>query len=79
MGAAEVRQRHETALMALPNVIGVAVVPEPGRRGEAIVVYVSRKVPRDQLGAGEAIPDPLEGVPVHVIDIGQVSAQPDIP
>lgn len=69
-----VRRRHEAALMSLPNVNGVAVVPEPGR-GEAIVVYVSRKVPLTELDEGQTIPDQLEGVPVHVVELGPLVAQ----
>lgn len=74
VNAHAVRRRHEAALMSLQNVNGVAVVPEPGR-GEVLVVYVSRKVPRNELDEGQIIPEQLEDVPVHVVEIGSVVAQ----
>lgn len=64
--------------MSLANVNGVAVVPEPGR-GQAIVVYVTRKVPLTELEEGQAVPGQLEGVPVHVVELGSVTAQTDGP
>lgn len=75
MDAQQIRRRHENELMALPNVNGVSVVPDPATRSEAIVVYVTRKLPRDQLREDELIPDELEGIPVRVEEIGTVIAQ----
>jgi hypothetical protein len=69
-----IRHRHESALLALPNVIGVGTGrDETG--SEVIDVYVQRKVPRQELSPGETIPDALEGVPVRVVPIGEVTAQ----
>jgi len=73
--AQQVRRRHENELMSLPNVNGVSVVPDPATRSEAIVVYVTRKIPRAQLRQDELIPGELEGIPVRVEEIGHATAQ----
>jgi hypothetical protein len=74
-----VMARHETELLAYPNVVGVA----PGVRtakgkvtGEyCLVVYVSRKVPRSRLKKGEILPRRLEGIPVDVVETGEIRPQ----
>ncbi|WP_369245737.1 hypothetical protein [Streptomyces sp. R41] len=40
-----------------------------------IIVFVTRKVPRDRLLQEDVVPDELDGVPVRVLAIGEVSAQ----
>ncbi|MFE0103119.1 hypothetical protein [Streptomyces sp. NPDC059009] len=40
-----------------------------------IIVFVSQKVPRDRLRREDVVPDELDGVPVRVLAIGEVSAQ----
>lgn len=70
--------RHEQELLAYPNVVAVA----PGVRtvkgkvtGEyCLVVYVSRKVPRNRLKKGEALPRRVDGVPVDVVETGEIRA-----
>ena len=72
--AGSIRHRHENTLLALPNVIGVGTGrDETG--SEVIDVYVQRKVALQELAPGETIPDVLEGVPVRVVPIGEVTAQ----
>jgi hypothetical protein len=69
-----IRQRHESALLALENVIGVGTGRDEA--GSAVIdVYVLRKVPRQELRPGETIPRVLDGVPVRVVPIGEVTAQ----
>ena len=70
-----VRQRHETALLALPNVIGVGTGRDDETGSAVIHVYVQRKVPSDELRADEMIPRILDGVPVRVVPLGEVTAQ----
>jgi hypothetical protein len=70
----EVRQRHEPALLALPNVVGVSDETVEGR--DVILVLVSRKVPREQLAPGEVVPEELEGFPTDVVEIGAPTAPP---
>lgn len=75
---AEVRHRHEHALLRYPNVVAVAtgVQAEGGvPTGEqGLVVYVSRKVPADQLDEKDRLPGEIEGVPVDVVESGPIEA-----
>lgn len=73
--ASTVRRRHESALLALPNVIGVGTGRDEQTGAEVIHVYVQRKVPRRELAPGAMVPGTLDGVPVRVVDIGEVTAQ----
>jgi hypothetical protein len=70
----EVRQRHESRLLTLPNVVGISA--ETTERGEVLLVLVSRKVPRSQLAAEEVIPQQIEGFPTEVVEIGEPTAPP---
>lgn len=69
-GLADVLRRHTPTLMAIPGVTGTG----EGKRGaEAIiVVYVAHTTPELR----ERIPREIEGNPVEVRDIGQVTAPP---
>ena len=73
-----VQAEHEAELMRYPNVIAVAsgIRMTKGKpTGEhCLVVYVSRKIPPDALGEGETLPSSIDGVPVDVVDAGQVEA-----
>jgi hypothetical protein len=75
---AEVRARHERELLRYPNVVGVATgsrVRQGAPTGEpCLVVYVTRKIPRDQLGPGQLLPTEVEGVPVDVVESGPIQA-----
>lgn len=73
MSVESVMERYETALMDLPNVIGVGV----GERGRepVIKVFVSRKVAEGDLEAHELVPTELDGYETDVEEIGAVSAQ----
>lgn len=70
----EVRARHEAELLRYPNVVGVSTGVRTRRgapTGEpCLIVYVDRKLPPDQLAAGEQLPGELEGVPVDVVESG---------
>jgi hypothetical protein len=70
----EVRQRHESRLLALPNVVGVSA--ETTERGDVLLVLVSRKLPSSQLAAEEVIPQQIEGFPTEVVEIGEPTAPP---
>jgi len=65
-----VKQRIEDELLSRPGVVGVDInekVSNGKPTGElAIVVYVEKKKPKTQLGAGEAIPKEIEGIPTDV-------------
>jgi len=70
----EVRRRHESRLLTLPNVIGVSA--ETTDRGDVLIVLVRRKVPRTQLAPEEVIPQQIEGFPTDVVEIGEPTAPP---
>jgi hypothetical protein len=76
--ATEVKRRHENELMRKPNVVGVGIGyrTRGGVRTEevCIVVSVKTKVPESQLKRGELIPASLDGVPVDVVETGEIRA-----
>jgi hypothetical protein len=68
--------RHKDALMRLPYVVGVGIAEEADREGERhefIQVYVSKKVPPEELDLEEMVPEQLDGIEVHVREIGELS------
>ena len=73
-----VKMTHERELMRKANVVGVGIGyrQRGGQRTDepAIVVSVTRKVPRPLLDQGDVIPQELEGVPVDVHAIGEPMA-----
>ncbi len=75
---AAVRAASETALMQYPNVVGIADgirMRGGAATGErALIVYVQRKVPEDQLPEGAVLPKQIDGIPVDVVEIGRVDA-----
>ena len=74
-----VKRAYSAELMEKANVVGVGVgVRYRGgvHTGEvALVVMVSRKLPRAQLAPQDVIPSILDGVPVDVQEVGKLSAQ----
>jgi hypothetical protein len=73
--ARRARSLHEGRLLGLPNVTGVGTGKDEHSGRDVIVVFVTRKVPRDRLRDEDVVPDELDGVPVRVLAIGEVSAQ----
>ncbi len=75
---AEAQAANEVALLALPNVVGVA----PGIKvtagkptGEpALTVLVESKKSKRALGAGAVVPDTVDGVPTDVVEVGHIRA-----
>ena len=72
--AARVVERHAKALMALPQVTGVGVGADLATGTPVVAVYVTRKLPREQLAESDVIPSVLDGIPVTVTEIGAMSA-----
>lgn len=73
--AEEARRRNEDRILGYPNVTGVASDRDPNTGLETIVVYVTRKVPIDDLRPEEIVPRQIEGIPVRVVEIGEITAQ----
>jgi hypothetical protein len=62
--------------MAYPNVVAVSTGTRT-RSGKptgerCLVVYVTRKVPRSALTETQVLPAEIEGVPVDVVEVGEV-------
>jgi hypothetical protein len=74
-----VKEAHTDELMSKANVVGVGVglLERGGVRTQtvAVVVMVKRKVPRARLSAADIIPTEIDGVPVDVREVGEISAQ----
>ncbi|GGV47085.1 hypothetical protein AB0I84_23755 [Streptomyces spectabilis] len=75
MDARQARHLHEDQLMRLANVTGVGIGRDEHSGADVIIVFVTRRVPRDRLRNEDVVPDTLEGVPVRVLAIGDVGAQ----
>lgn len=77
---AGVRARHEAELMRHPGVVGVAqgVETGQGKPGTApcLVVYVARETAANDSAQPSTLPDAIEGIPVHIVDVGDVKALP---
>jgi hypothetical protein len=77
--ALEVKRRHEQALLRKANVvaIGVGLRTRGGHPTDdvCVVVSVRRKLPAAALARDDLIPSALDGVPVDVIETGEISAR----
>jgi hypothetical protein len=75
---AGIQAKVEAELLGYSNVIGVATgirVRGGKPTGEpCIVVYVSQKLPITKLAKSEVIPHEIEGVPIDVVDVGEIGA-----
>ena len=76
--ALEVKRRHEQDLLRKANVVavGVGYRTQGGQRTQevSIVVSVRNKVPSSKLKPGDRIPASIEGVPVDVVETGEIRA-----
>jgi hypothetical protein len=77
--AVQVKDRYEQALLGKGNVIGVGVgirKREGVYTGEvALIVMVSKKLPRVEVSPEDLLPDEIEGVPVDIQEVGAIDAQ----
>jgi hypothetical protein len=74
----EVMQAHKGELLTKPNVVGVAVgfrqVEGISTETLALVVMVDHKIPENLLTPEQQIPMTIEGIPIDVQEIGEISA-----
>jgi hypothetical protein len=71
MNIEAVRRKYEDQLLALLNVVGVAIGE---RRGAPVIkIYVTHKVPATEL-SDQLVPRELEGYPTDVEETGQFTA-----
>ncbi len=73
-----VKEAHLEALMGKANVVGVGIgfQQQAGKpTGKvALVVMVSQKLPAHQLAPEDILPAEIDGVPVDVQQVGEISA-----
>lgn len=73
-----VKRAHQAELMTKANVVGVGVGfrSQKGIRTDqvALVVMVSRKMPKSRLKPKDLLPLEIEGVPVDVQEVGELKA-----
>jgi len=74
-----VKRIHEEELLAKPNVVGVGIgfrhwegLPTESL---ALVVMVTKKIPQRLLAPEDIIPISIEGIPIDVQEVGEISAQ----
>jgi hypothetical protein len=73
-----VKDIHEDDLLSKANVVGVAIGfrQKNGQSTDtlALVVMVSSKVPQSALSPEDQIPVSIDGIPIDVQEIGEISA-----
>ena len=73
-----VKEIHEDDLLSKANVVGVAIGfrQKNGQSTDtlALVVMVSSKVPQSTLSPEDQIPISIDGIPIDVQEIGEISA-----
>jgi hypothetical protein len=71
-------REHKEDLLTKANVVGVAMgYRQKGSKTTdklALVVMVSKKVPETQLNSGDHIPSSIDGVPIDVQMVGEITA-----
>jgi hypothetical protein len=76
--AQAVKDKHKDALLRKANVLGVGLglSRKNGQRTgtTAIIVTVKQKLPPEMLSPADLIPTEIEGVPVDVIEVGEIKA-----
>ena len=76
--ALEVKRRHEQELLRKANVVAVGIGYRTRGGNQTpevcIVVSVRNKVAESNLKLGDLIPASIEGVPVDVVETGEIRA-----
>ncbi|MFQ5923388.1 MAG: hypothetical protein ACE5M4_11140 [Anaerolineales bacterium] len=77
--ARQISRTHSDMLLAKPNVVAVGVGYQEGSLSELmLVVMVKEKLPLSALAEDEIVPSEIEGLPVEVRVVGEVSAQGEV-
>ena len=73
-----IKERHEAELLGKKGVIGCAIgfrYIEGKKTNElCLVVYVKEKKPENKLRKRDIIPKTIEGIPVDVVESGEIRA-----
>lgn len=74
-----IKEKYSQMLLSLPNVTGIAVGRKKSSGCEtgplAIQVFVSHKVPVDQLPESDVVPPELDGCPTDVVVMPELTAR----
>lgn len=74
-----VKNAHEDELLSKANVVGVGIgfqkTAGKPTGNLALVVMVSSKVPHSLLSSHDQIPISIDGIPIDVQEVGEISAQ----
>lgn len=74
--AREISRAHSDSLLAKPNVVAVGLGYLDDSPTElTLVVMVEQKMPLSALAEDEIVPSEIDGLPVEVRVVGEVSAQ----
>jgi hypothetical protein len=77
--ARAIKNAYQAELMSKANVVGVGVGYRTigGMRTDeiALVVLVTKKVPRVHLAPEDIVPDEIDGIPVDVQEVGVLRAE----
>lgn len=72
----ELKEKHEAALLAMENVVGVSVgmkmVGGKPTKKWSLVALVEKKVAKAEVPKGSLVPAELEGTPTDVLEVGKV-------
>lgn len=72
MSIEDAKDRHESALMKLPNVVGVGIGERDGNQVIEVLVKTRTSDVEPSL-----IPESIEGYPVNILEVGEVTAHPE--
>jgi len=74
----QVKKRHEAQILAKKNVVGLGIgfKQHGGTTNDelSLVVFVSKKLPDEEVSPEDRIPLFLDGVPVVVQEVGPIKA-----
>lgn len=74
----EAQSDHESTLLAIENVVGVApsmkMTANKPTQKMSLTILVEKKLPKDKVPKGEMIPPDVDGVPTDVVEVGVVDA-----
>ena len=78
MDALNVKEKHKAELLAYRGVIGVGIGYKrvSGKETEriSIIVGVERNIPLNDLEQDDIIPGEIGGIPVDVVEVGEIRA-----
>ena len=73
-----VKEKHKETLMGKANVVGVGIglsrKDDQNNGSTSIIVTVRQKLPPEMLSPSDLLPSEIEGVPVEVIEVGEIRA-----